>query len=99
MAGTAGKIGNFNCCCTLYGPFQFIFILQPKMTKIIPIDKTCNPLRASIRQCMCVKQAVDTVIINILVLRKDYFYRISNLTLKKTFIMEFQHIQGEPFHW
>ena len=58
--------------------------------------KTCNPLQASVRQCMCVRQAVDTGIINIPVLRKVYFYRISNLTQNKTSIMEFQHIQGEP---
>ena len=78
------------------GPLQFIFLLQIKMTKIIPIHKTCNPLQASVRQCICVRQDVDTGIINIPVLRKVYFYRISNLTLNKTFIMEFQHIRGEP---
>ena len=113
MAGTAGKFGNFNGCYKLFGPFQFIFISQPKMTKRIPIYNLpiCflvistvygqftllnNQLQASIRQCMCARQAVDTGIINILVLRKVYFYRISNMTLNKTFVMEFQHIGGEP---
>ena len=55
------------------GPFQFIFILQLKMTQIFPIYKTCNPLQASVRQCMYVRQAVDTKIINIPVLRKVLF--------------------------
>ena len=41
---------------------------------------------------MFVRQDVDTGIINIPVLKKVYFYRISNLSLN----MEFQHIRGEP---
>ena len=96
MAGTTGNFGNFNGCRKLSGPFQFIFILQPKMTKIIPIYKTCNPLQGSVKQCMCVRQAVDMGIINFPVLWKAYFYRISNLTWNKTFVMEFQHIWGKP---
>ena len=66
------------------------------MTKIIPIYKTHNPLQASVRPCMCVRQAVYTGVVNIPVLRKAYCYRIFNLTLNKTFVMEFQHIRGEP---
>ena len=49
MAGTAGHFGNFNGR-KLSGSFQFILILQPKMTKIILTYKTYKELYASIIQ-------------------------------------------------
>ena len=33
-------------------PLDPPMILQSKMTKIIPICKTCNPLQASVRKCV-----------------------------------------------
>ena len=52
MAGTAINVGNFNGCRKLSISFQFIFILQPKMTRLIQFYKTYKTI-ANFCNTMC----------------------------------------------
>ena len=93
VAGTAVHFRNINGCKKFSGSFQFIFILLPKMTKIIVKYRTYKPFCNTV--CPC-EVSCGQRILNIAVLRKVYFYRIYNLTQNKTFIMEFQYMGGQP---